>query len=148
MQCSVIHCLTLWDWHALQEDEELEADMGVPTECTTPKHPLEQALLLLEKHDAATAAKYIEEHTGSSSGSNPAQQQEEPQQQQQAHQHQVTGNKSLFEMQLQHREGQDAKQLDTVVQDILCQPEQLTCSRSVFQPAVDTAGSKVAAALL
>ena len=47
-----------------QEDEELEAEMGVVLESSTPKHPLERALQLLEKHDAASAAKLLENHIG------------------------------------------------------------------------------------
>lgn len=46
----------------LQEDEELEAEMGVPLESVAPTHPLERALQLLEKHDAAAAAKLLEQH--------------------------------------------------------------------------------------
>lgn len=48
----------------LQEDEELEAEMGVALESSTPKHPLEQALHLLEKHDAESAAKLLQDHMG------------------------------------------------------------------------------------
>jgi hypothetical protein len=47
-----------------QEDEELEAEMGVALESNTPQHPLERALQLLEKHDAASAAKLLENHMG------------------------------------------------------------------------------------
>jgi len=39
----------------LQEDQELESEMGVGLQDTTPKHPLEEALQLLQKHDAAVA---------------------------------------------------------------------------------------------
>lgn len=93
-------CLVL----PLQEDDELEADMGVPTESTTPKHPLEQALILLEKHDAATAAKFIEEHTGSSSGENTVQQKKQQQQQ-------VAGKLQLSaDLQMQPDSVQGAKQ--------------------------------------
>eukprot|EP00775_Hariotina_reticulata_P013194 gene13194-13325_t len=38
-----------------QEDEELESELGLGLQDSTPKHPLEQALQLLQKHDAATA---------------------------------------------------------------------------------------------
>lgn len=79
----------------LQEDDELEAEMGVITEDMTPRHPLEQALMLLEKHDAATAAKFIEEHTGSSSGGNTAQAQQQQQQQQSAGGQQLDAELSL-----------------------------------------------------
>jgi len=48
----------------MQEDEELEAEMGVVLENSTPQHPLERALQLLEKHDAASAAKMLENHIG------------------------------------------------------------------------------------
>jgi hypothetical protein len=48
----------------LQEDEELEAEMGVVLDSSVPQHPLERALQLLEKHDAASAAKLLEHHMG------------------------------------------------------------------------------------
>lgn len=69
-----------FDGLLLQEDDELEAEMGVMTEDRTPKHPLEHALQLLEKHDAAAAAEFLEEQTGSSSGAT-EQQQQQPEQQ-------------------------------------------------------------------
>jgi hypothetical protein len=59
----------------LQEDEELEAEMGLALESSTLKHPLEQALQLLEKHDAAAAAKLLEQHTGASSSGGTGKQQ-------------------------------------------------------------------------
>ncbi|KAF6264922.1 hypothetical protein COO60DRAFT_1183077 [Scenedesmus sp. NREL 46B-D3] len=49
-----------------QEDEELEAEMVLAAELSAPKHPLEQALQLLEQHDTAAAAKLLEQHTGAS----------------------------------------------------------------------------------
>lgn len=48
----------------LQEDEELEAELGLALDNSTPQHPLERALQLLEKHDAASAAKLLEHHIG------------------------------------------------------------------------------------
>lgn len=53
-------CLLL----SLQEDEELEAELGVALDSSTPQHPLERALQLLEKHDAASAVKLLEHHIG------------------------------------------------------------------------------------
>lgn len=47
-----------------QEDEELEAELGVSLDSSTPQHPLERALQLLEKHDATSAAKLLEHHMG------------------------------------------------------------------------------------
>jgi hypothetical protein len=52
----------------VQEDEELEVELvgqlGIALESSTPQHPLERALQLLEKHDAASAAKLLENHMG------------------------------------------------------------------------------------
>ncbi|KAF8070888.1 hypothetical protein HT031_000969 [Scenedesmus sp. PABB004] len=51
-----------------QEEEELEAELGVAAEAATPKHPLQQALELLEAHDAAAAARLLEQTTGAAGG--------------------------------------------------------------------------------
>ena len=48
----------------LQEDEELEAEMGVALESSTPKHPLEQALQLLEHSVAMSAAQALTQEIG------------------------------------------------------------------------------------
>jgi hypothetical protein len=70
----------------LQEDEELEAEMGLALESTTPKHPLEQALQLLEQHDATGAAKLLEQHTGASDSGSTGKQLQQQQLQQQPEQ--------------------------------------------------------------
>jgi hypothetical protein len=56
-------CLLLPRW--TQEDEELEAEMGVALDgsaVAASKHPLERALALLEKHDTQAAAALLEQH--------------------------------------------------------------------------------------
>lgn len=80
---------------ALQEDEELEAEMGVVLDSSTPQHPLERALALLEKHDGASAAKLLEAHIGA--GTHRRRQLSAGQQQQQ-----------LQQQQLQQREAEQA----------------------------------------
>lgn len=47
-----------------QEDEELEAELGVPLSSEHTTHPLEVALQLLERHDAQAAAQLLARHTG------------------------------------------------------------------------------------
>ncbi|WIA11474.1 hypothetical protein OEZ85_011588 [Tetradesmus obliquus] len=107
-----------------QEDEELEAELGLALESSTPKHPLEQALQLLEKHDAAAAAKLLEQHTGASSSGGTGKQQQQQQQQQPAE----PSPEVAEEQQQQHAEEQAEEQAECDAegeQPASCQEEPL-----------------------